>query len=241
MDNVVVRAAPNFAPLYQARVETLADRAYRAVEALFVTGALPPGGLVSEAQIAKLLGFGRTPIREAIKRLESDQLLVPVHRKGIFVREIGIQEYIQLLQAREPIEASLFAMAAVRARASHRGALKACAAKFERSVATQDQKLIIEADYEYKQIAIVATGNPFFEGMLRPIHTLARRFWHMHASYQFTPEAMKEAAGHHLAIIGAVSAAAPSEARRELRLFFRFLHRFAKSVADEPGACAHMP
>ena len=65
--------------------ETLTDRAYRLVEELIVTLALPPETILSEQSLAPRLGIGRTPIREALQRLARDGLVVILPRRGILV------------------------------------------------------------------------------------------------------------------------------------------------------------
>src|SRR6478672_6884647 len=60
--------------------ETLTDRAYRLVEELIVTLALPPETILSEQSLAARLGIGRTPIREALQRLARDGLVVILPR-----------------------------------------------------------------------------------------------------------------------------------------------------------------
>ena len=102
---VSLRSGPEAisAEAYRAqRADTLADAAYRQIEGLYVDGTLPPGSFVSEPQLHRLTGLGRAPVREAVKRLEAERLLLPMHRKGIYVPPIEIGEHLRL-----PLEARL--------------------------------------------------------------------------------------------------------------------------------------
>jgi DNA-binding GntR family transcriptional regulator len=158
--------------------DTLAEVAYKKLESLFVDGELPPGGFVSEPQLREFLNVGRTPMREAIKRLETDRLLVPFARKGFYVPPIDTREYLYLLELRLPIERYVYVTAATRANDAERIALEHCISKFRRALRSPKMlSAAAAADFESKQITLQATRNPFIEQVLRPLHTIGRRFW----------------------------------------------------------------
>lgn len=160
--------------------DTLAEIAYKKLESLFVNGELPPGGFVSEPQLREFLSVGRTPMREAIKRLEADRLLVPFARKGFYVPPIDTREYLYLLELRLPIERYVYVTAAARANDAERIALEHCISKFRRAVRKHDLPAAAAADYDSKKITLQATRNPYIEQVLRPLHTIGRRFWRHH-------------------------------------------------------------
>jgi DNA-binding GntR family transcriptional regulator len=132
--------------------DTLAEIAYEKLESLFVNGQLPPGEVVSEPQLRAFLNVGRTPMREAIKRMEADRLLIPFARKGFYVPPIDVREYLYLLELRLPIERYAFITAATRATDQERLALKQCITKFQKAQRTKDEPATAAADYESKQI-----------------------------------------------------------------------------------------
>lgn len=74
----------------------------------------PPGSILNEAQIAAELGFSRTPVREAISRLETDNFLKVMPKKGIYIRDIQLSDVIQIFQARTEIEPIAVRMAGPR-------------------------------------------------------------------------------------------------------------------------------
>ena len=95
--------------------ETLTDRAYRLVEELIVTLALPPETILSEQSLAARLGIGRTPIREALQRLARDGLVVILPRRGILVSQINLKTQMRLLEVRRELERLMARGAAERA------------------------------------------------------------------------------------------------------------------------------
>lgn len=216
-----------------ARQQTLADRAYQALEYLYVTGGIGPGALVSEPQLAREIGLGRTPMREAIKRMEADHLLVPIHRRGFLVRDVGLREYVYMLEVREPIETALFRATATRADDTRRGEIAQYAEMFRRSRETADRLLTVKADYLYKQASIEAAANPFFGRVLRPLHAIGRRFWNIHASFEQRATDMNQATHRHVAIIEAIVAGDPGATDRCVREFFVFLRDFAARLSEE--------
>jgi DNA-binding GntR family transcriptional regulator len=78
---------------------SLAEGAYRALHELIVTCELEPGAWVSEAQLATHLGFGKTPTREALRRLSGDGLVIPAHRRGYQVTPITVAQAQQVFEA----------------------------------------------------------------------------------------------------------------------------------------------
>ena len=73
---------------------------------MIVTLELAPGAVVSEAELSKKLGIGRTPIGEAVQRLAREDLITILPRRGIVVAEINIKKQLKLLEVRREVEAS---------------------------------------------------------------------------------------------------------------------------------------
>src|SRR6202046_1952869 len=101
--------------------ETLTDRAYRLVEELIVTLALPPETILSEQSLAARLRIGRTPIREALQRLARDGLVVILPRRGILVSQINLKTQMRLLEVRRELERLMAKGAAAGGHAGERG------------------------------------------------------------------------------------------------------------------------
>ena len=81
---------------------------YAAVKALILSFELPPGARFTETELAERFGVSRTPIREALQRLETERFLTIRAKQGCFVRDIDIAELTQRYQVR--IELEMFAL-----------------------------------------------------------------------------------------------------------------------------------
>jgi len=97
------------------RGDVLAGSAYQRIRTSISEGEFVPGQRVTETQLAKWLSVSRTPIREAIQRLEADGLLVHSPRQGLLVRELEYQEVVELYAMREVLEGTAAALSAQQA------------------------------------------------------------------------------------------------------------------------------
>jgi DNA-binding GntR family transcriptional regulator len=95
---------------------TLAERTYLRLRDDIITTLLPPGTLLREAELMKRLDVGRTPVREAIQRLQHDGFVVVSARRGTFVSKIDIKDLRAVYEARAKIESWATRLAAERLR-----------------------------------------------------------------------------------------------------------------------------
>ncbi len=116
----------------EAAPRSLTDRAYRALEELIVTLQLDPGEVLSEAALAKQLGIGRTPIREALQRLAREGLVVILPRRGILVSDINVRSQLELLRVRRELERLMSRAAAQRSTLAERQAFASLAGDMAR-------------------------------------------------------------------------------------------------------------
>ena len=92
------------APDGQAGREPLADRAYAELRDRIVTLRIAPGAPINEEALGRELGLGRTPLREAIKRLALENLVVVFPRRGTFASEINITDLTAISDVRVQLE-----------------------------------------------------------------------------------------------------------------------------------------
>src|SRR5690349_10972606 len=118
--------------------ELLADRAYAALRDRIVTLAIPPGAPINEDALGRTLRFGRTPIREAIKRLALENLVTVFPRRGTFASEINITDLAHVSDVRVRLEAHAARRAAERATAAQLDELDALVEEIARHEGTAD-------------------------------------------------------------------------------------------------------
>src|SRR5947209_15076027 len=104
--------------------ELLADRAYDELRDRIVTLQIAPGAPIDEDLIGDQLGMGRTPVREAIKRLALENLVTVFPRRGTFASEINITDLAQIFEVRVQLEAHAAYRAAQRLTAAQRAELE---------------------------------------------------------------------------------------------------------------------
>ncbi len=161
-------------------LESMTDKAYRAIEEDIVTLRIQPGALVSEAVLAKRLGFGRTPIREALQRLARERLVVIMPRRGIFVSDIDPVRQLRLLEARREIERLLARSAARRATARQRATFRAIVSGMDQAAARADDMAFMRLDLEFNALILIAAANEFAASAMSLMNGLSRRFWYVH-------------------------------------------------------------
>ncbi|MBV6273425.1 GntR family transcriptional regulator [Alcaligenaceae bacterium CGII-47] len=206
-----------------------ADHAYHVIEARIVQIKYPPNYLLSEQQLSKELEISRTPIREALRRLADDKLIQILPRKGAFVTNIEIKQYLHLLDLRHQIERFAAVRAAKRRTEKQSQRMQELVIELRAGIMAPDQAVFVYADKAYKDLIVEATGNPFISGVIAPMHAHSRRFWYYHRSRWSQNEAQK-AINCHLKVMEAVAAGDEASADQAVQDLFEYLEGFAMRV-----------
>ncbi|MGN0385364.1 MAG: GntR family transcriptional regulator [Lachnospiraceae bacterium] len=137
----------------------LRDVVFNTLRQAILTGELEPGERLMEVHLADRLGVSRTPIREAIRKLELEGLVLMIPRRGAVVAEITEKSLRDVLEVRRTLDALSVELACDRITDQEKEELvKACDA-FEKATATRDPKKIAEADVAFHDIIVKAAGN----------------------------------------------------------------------------------
>ena len=154
---------------------SLSQRAYRDIKHKIVTLNLPPGAVIDEAALQEELQLGRTPIREALKRLSLEKLVTIVPRRGMFVTDIGITDLKHLYEVRVEMEALAARLAARRGTERHWQRMKAALQKVP---GQSDYDALIAIDGACHEIMYEAAGNVFLSDTLNVLYALSLRLWY---------------------------------------------------------------
>ena len=182
--------------------ESAAERAYRRLEEAIVTMELQPGAVVSEAYLSELSGLGRGPVRDAVRRLAVEHLLVVRPKKGIRITEIDAFAQLRLLEVRQELERLAFCSAARRTTAEQRARFAALGADFRKAAEAGDELLFIRTDKIFNDLSRRCARNEFTEGSLLLIQGLSRRFWFRYFR-QF--DMLRTSACHHADVAEAIA------------------------------------
>ncbi len=158
----------------------LTEQAYRQLEEQIVTLRLKPGEFVSEHAVADSLGFGRTPIREALQRLAREGLVTVLPRKGILVSETDPHRQLLVLEVRRELERLLARLGAQRADEAQRQRFVEIAEGMDRAGKSKDDLAFMRLDRELNLLISDSAHNDYASRAMRFLHGHSRRFWYLH-------------------------------------------------------------
>ena len=157
----------------------LSDQAYLAIRDLIVTLELPPGAVVSEADLMTRLMMGRTPVREALRSLARERLIDVYPRRGMFVAGVDARDLASLSEARAVLEPAAARLAARRLTESDKAVLDQLLAELDALGSTPDERALITLDRRLHRFVYATARNPFLESTLDEQYTHALRIWFM--------------------------------------------------------------
>ncbi|HYB27291.1 MAG TPA: GntR family transcriptional regulator [Solirubrobacteraceae bacterium] len=157
----------------------LADRAYRELRDRLVTLRIPPGSPIDEDAIGRELEMGRTPVREAIKRLALENLVTVFPRRGTFASEINITDLAQVSDVRVQLEGHAAYRAAERITQGQRAELAALLDELRRSRGADDLESLMALDTRVHRFIYRCAANPFLEETLTRYFNLSLRIWYL--------------------------------------------------------------
>lgn len=137
----------------------LRDVVFNTLRQAILTGELKPGERLMEIHLANRLGVSRTPIREAIRKLELEGLVIMIPRKGAEVAQITEKSLKNVLEVRRALDALCAELACDRISEEELESLKEACVIFEKATATKDAKVIAKADVALHDIIVKATNN----------------------------------------------------------------------------------
>ena len=137
----------------------LRDVVFNTLRQAILRGELKPGERLMEIQLANKLGVSRTPIREAIRKLELEGLVLMIPRRGAEVAEITEKSLRDVLEVRRALEELSVKLACERITEEQIGELKAAAKDFEEVLKSGDVTAYAEADVKFHDIIYYATDN----------------------------------------------------------------------------------
>lgn len=162
--------------------ESQAEAAHRRLEEMIVTLQLPPGSHWSEEGLAEKIGIGRTPVREAVKRLQADYLVKILPRHGLMITEIDIHQQLLVIELRRELEIFISTRAARRIMAGDRDRLFAAADEIDSAGKHGNLEKYLRGVFKANALIASAAGNPFAARSISPLHAMSRRFYYRYES-----------------------------------------------------------
>lgn len=208
---------------------TLSDKAYASLFGMIVSLELPPGSIVSEPMLAERVGIGRTPIREALQRLNREGLVIAYPSRGLLIAPIDQRTQLRLLEVRRELERLLARLCAERASARQRAAFAATAAGMREAAAKGDDSEFLRLDREFNRLMSQCADNDFAAKALGLMQGLWTRFWN-----RFYREVgdVPRVAQLHAAIAEAVAAQDAATAMAASDRLIDYIEEFTRATLD---------
>ena len=156
----------------------VADRAYFALRDRIVTLRLPPGARLREDDLIGELGIGRTPLREAVKRLALEHLVEVRPRRGTYVTDVHATDIATISEVRVELEGYAARLAAARMDAAARAEAQALTDALA-DLVPGDGASLMKLDETVHRLIWRAAGNAYLGATLEGYFALSLRIWHL--------------------------------------------------------------
>lgn len=171
----------------------LRDVVFQTLRQAILRGELKPGERLMEVRLAKKLGVSRTPIREAIRKLELEGLVLMIPRRGAEVAEITEKSMRDVLEVRRALEVLAVSLSCDRISGEQIEALKEAAEEFDRSLTLDDVTRTAEADVHFHDIIYRSTDN---QRLIQLLSNLGEQMYRYRVEYlkhrEFHPQISRE-------------------------------------------------
>lgn len=203
---------------------TLSHKAYLALSRMIQERTLPAGRAIVETKLAEQLGVSRTPLRQALQRLESEGLLQKLETRSYVVRRVELREYLQSLRTREILEPEAAELAIGRISPDKITEVRATLHEVQKRV-PYDMLAHWRSDDQVHNLYILACGNQVIQDILRSLRTTTKLF-----EIERLSERLKPDNSQHEEILGALERADVPETRAAIERHLRSLAEFAINV-----------
>jgi DNA-binding GntR family transcriptional regulator len=191
-------------PLEHAR--DLTAIAYERIEALFVSMRIAPGAEIRTQDLQTMVGIGRTPVHQAVRRLAAETLLEIRPRNGLRVAPIDLSREKRLADLRRDLDRFVTATAIRNMTSNDRAALHHLKRRLEAEGPAMTVDSFNSIDKSFDNLLIRASGERFLERVLSPLHAFARRIGYLHLTHISGLDGLMGSAERHIAIMETVLA-----------------------------------
>ena len=187
----------------------LRDVVFNTLRKAILRGELKPGERLMEIQLANKLGVSRTPIREAIRKLELEGLVQMIPRKGAEVAQITEKNMQDVLEVRKALEELSVQLACERITPEQVEEMKMAAEDFRKVLKSGDVTKIAEADVKFHDIIFAATNN---QRLITLLNNLREQMYRFRVEYLKQKECYPQLLEEHDKLIALISGGEVEEA-----------------------------
>jgi len=180
-----------------------------------IDGTFSPGERLMEIQLADEMGVSRTPVREAIRKLELEGFVVMIPRRGTYVADISIKDITEIYEIRISLDILATGLAAERITDEELEKLNSYLIEIGRYVPTMDMDKIVELDSAFHDVLYKASRN---ERLVNIIGNLREQLTGIRGRSMSYPGRMVETMDEHRALLEAIAARDVERAQRAARV-----------------------
>lgn len=228
-----VKKAKKIVEKANGSVMSLADQAYEAIKEKVITLYFLPGQYLNEAAICNLLNLGRTPVHQALQRLQLEGLIDVVPRKGVIIQPDSISRILEFLDARLVVEAELARLAATHATAEDIRDLQSILdAHSQGSHAGNEINAFVECDHAFHTKIHEISRSRVLGDFAKTLHERCTRSWYLHLWQTLDTEASDK---QHRRILKAIKAHDGDGAAKALRDHLTSLRERVAQLQNSPS------
>lgn len=168
-----------------------------------IDGTFSPGERLMEIQLADEMGVSRTPVREAIRKLELEGFVVMIPRRGTYVADISIRDITEIYEIRISLDVLAAGLAAERITDDELNQLNALLVEISKNVATMNLEKIVELDTAFHDVLYKAARN---ERLCSIINNLREQLTGLRGRSMGYPGRLVETMDEHRALVNAIAA-----------------------------------
>ena len=172
-------ATPTTADVEAPSARLVAERAYLDLRDRIVTLRLAPGTVLREDALMREMKIGRTPLREAVKRLALENLVVVQPRRGTSVTAVEASDIVSISEVRAELEGYAAELAALRMNGEAREAAEGLLQEIDEVTRPHDQEWLMRFDERIHRFTWEATGNRYLVDTLERYFTHSLRIWYL--------------------------------------------------------------
>lgn len=192
----------NYQPLRETVCEVLRNAIKR--------GILEPGERLMEVQLAEELGISRTPVREAIRKLEQEGYVIMMPRRGTYVSSLSVHDVKEIFEIRSALETLAAVLATMRIEPEELDKLRALLTEIEGHIENSNMDKIVATDIEFHGLLYQVSRNERLVAIISNLMEQLARFRTLSMSY---PGRLQETLAEHRAMVEAIATGNEDAAR----------------------------
>ena len=196
-----------------AKHQSLTELLYDELKKAILTCRIKPGTRLKEVELAEQMGVSRTPIREAMRQLEKDNLIYITPRRGTYVSELSMDDIDNMFIIREPLEGLAAYLAAQSATKEQMDEIRTEMEKCEELLKNNDLEKMAEADLLFHNAIAYASNNEYLISILTDLQVQVLRF---RTVYFRSRERAEAAVEDHRKVFDAISSGDADKAKKSL-------------------------